>query len=81
MNIILMYMYGVKKTMVKILNDVRPYLTKGLSYISAQKSLDSCLSLSSMVDKLIETLFSKDNCIVRVAYGHWYITYNKYILF
>jgi len=74
MNIILMYIYGVKKTMVKILNDVSPYLTIGLSYISAQKSSDSGLSLPSMVDKLIEALFSKDNFIVQVAYGHWYIT-------
>ena len=56
------------------MNDVRPYLTTGLSYISAQKSSDSGLSLPSMVDKLIEALFSKDNFIVQVAYGHWYIT-------
>ena len=58
------------------MNDVRPYLTTGLSYISAQKSSVSSL-FSSIAEvrlcKFIEALFSKDKCIVQLAFGHWYI--------
>ena len=57
------------------MNDVRPYLTTGLSNISAQKSSESCF----IVDfKLIEALFSKDKCIVQVAFGDWYWVHSTY---
>ena len=40
------------------MNNVRPYLTTGLSYILAQKSSGSGGSgLSNMVNKLIDALF------------------------